>query len=198
MARKAAIPIPPRINDDLKNNDGRGLKLFLQSVKERLDALSTATTSTTTATPTVTILGGGSTGGNADTLDGFDSSAFAIKAENETITGTWTFSSSITANRFIETSDRRLKKFIKPLKNALDVVKSLVGVSYVRKDTDEHEIGFIAQDVKRVLPELVSQHGEYLGVNYSRIVAVLVEALKEQDKRITDLEAQITTMERIK
>jgi len=197
MVRKAAIPVPPRIVEDLKKNDGRTLKQFLQNLKERVDELTSAGTTSTSSSSSggVSIV---SSAGDAQTLDGFDSTAFAIKANDETITGAWTHTDTVTATQFVETSDRRLKKFIKRLKGAADIVKSLVGVSYVRKDTNEHEIGFIAQDVKKVLPELVSQQGDYLGVNYSRVVAVLVEAFKEQDKRIADLEAELVTLKRNK
>lgn len=197
MVRKAAIPVPPRIVEDLKKNDGRTLKQFLQNIKERVDELTTATTTSTSsgAAGGISIV---ASAGDAQTLDGLDSTAFAIKANNETITGAWTHTNTVTATQFIETSDRRLKKFIKRLKGAAEIIRSLVGVSYVRKDTNEHEIGFIAQDVKKVLPELVSQQGDYLGVNYSRVVAVLVEAFKEQDKRIADLEAELVTLKRMK
>lgn len=136
------------------------------------------------------------TGANADTLDGLDSTAFARKAINETITGTWTFNTSVTAAQFIETSDRRLKKNIKPIKKAMEFIRQLVGVTYVRKDSKEKEIGFIAQDVQGLFPELVSQQGKYLGINYSRLVAVLVEGMKEQDKRISTLESKIAAMKR--
>lgn len=195
MTRKAAIGVPPRIKDDILNNDGRTLKQFLQNLKERVDNLAAGNTSTIAPAGNTTII---AASGDADTLDGFDSSAFAIKANNETINGTWTYINPVTASQFIETSDKRLKKLIKPIKKAVEIVLNLSGVSYVRKDTKEKEIGFIAQDVQKVLPELVSEHGNYLGVNYSRIVAVLVEAVKEQQKKIEKLELLITIMERNK
>lgn len=135
-------------------------------------------------------------GGNATTLDGLDSTEFARKAIDETITGTWTFDTPVTAQQFIETSDRRLKKNIKPLGKVMQFIRSLVGVRYKRKDTGVEEIGFIAQDVQKLFPELVSQQGKYLGINYSRLVAVLVEGLKEQDKRISILEDKIAAMKR--
>lgn len=135
-------------------------------------------------------------GGNAATLDGFDSSDFARKAANEAISGTWTFANPVTASQFIETSDRRLKKHIKPIKKAMEFIRQLVGVSYVRKDSKEKELGFIAQDVQKIFPELVSQQGQYLGINYSRLVAVLVEGMKEQDKRISTLEAKLEAVKR--
>lgn len=197
MVRKAALGIPPRIKEDILTNDARTLKLFLQNIKERIEDLSsTIENLTTPVTTSVTANTVTSSVTDADTLDGFDSSAFARKAANETITGTWTHTSSVTATQFIETSDRRLKENIKPLEQALDIVKQLEGVSYLRKDTGENEIGFIAQDVQKVLPELVTEHSEYLGINYSRVVAVLVEAMKEQESRIKHLELKLANIER--
>lgn len=193
MVRRAAIGVPPRIKEDILENNGRTLKQFLQNIKERLDSIGTTTTS---SGGTTVVSGGGGSSSNANTLDGYDSSAFAIKANNETITGAWTHTASVTASQFIETSDRKLKKHIKPLKKALEIVLGLAGVSYTRKDTKEKEIGFIAQDVKKILPELVVEQGGTLGVNYSRVVAVLVEAIKEQNQRIDDLELQITKLQR--
>ena len=52
------------------------------------------------------------------------------------------------------------------------------------------QVGFLAQNVQEVLPELVSEGSDgYLGVDYSRLTPVLVEARKEQQARIDQLEA---------
>jgi len=84
-------------------------------------------------------------------------------------------------------SDKRFKKDVKPLENSLDKVSKLQGVSYL-PDTESSEnvvgankkIGFIAQDVEAVLPEVVSTDDKgYKGLAYDRITAVLVEAVKE-------------------
>jgi hypothetical protein len=191
MVTRAAVPVPPRITEDVVKGDSRNLRLFLENVRERLKTLESSTGESTTI-----VSGGGGSLTNADTLDGYDSSAFARKAANETITGTWTHNASVTATQFIETSDKRLKRNIKPLRRAAEMLCRLVGVSYIRRDTKEHEIGFIAQDVQEIFPELVSEQGEYLGVNYSRVVAILVEGFKEQQERIKDLELQVESLKR--
>jgi len=91
-------------------------------------------------------------------------------------------------------SDVRLKKDIKPIVSALDKVKNLNGVSFTWKKDNKKSIGFIAQEVEQVLPELVDTNPaiddptkEYKSVNYSNIVAVLVEAVKDQQKQIDEL-----------
>mgnify|MGYP003633180461 CR=1 FL=1 len=100
-------------------------------------------------------------------------------------------------------SDERLKENIVQLKGALDKVNSLRGVTFDWKDlTDEerktihsHEgsdIGVIAQEVQEQYPELVQQreHG-YLSVDYQKLTAVLIEAVKELSQKVTDLEHRI-------
>jgi len=90
-------------------------------------------------------------------------------------------------------SDERLKKNIEPLKAALEKVVSLNGVSYewkadVNNDrgfSKGREIGLIAQEVETVLPELVHTDSKgYKSLTYDRLVPVLIEAIKEQQKVI--------------
>ncbi len=82
-------------------------------------------------------------------------------------------------------SDKRLKENIKPIQSALEKVLGLNGVTYQWKDRkaggDQLRIGFIAQQVKEIVPELVynTGKGDYLGVHYSNAIPLLVEAIKE-------------------
>lgn len=92
-----------------------------------------------------------------------------------------------------QNSDRRLKTDIQDIDAPLDTVRALRGVTYAWKDRDTSEqIGFIAQEVEAVLPQLVSD-GEngYKSVSYANLTAVLVEAVKEQQKQIDSLEAKL-------
>lgn len=93
-------------------------------------------------------------------------------------------------------SDRRLKKDVKPLENALEKVMKLDGVNYKRigNDTDRVECGFIAQDLQEVIPEVVieqTDEDKTLAVDYAKLNAYLVEAIKEQQKMIEELKYQI-------
>lgn len=93
-------------------------------------------------------------------------------------------------------SDRRLKKDVKPLENALEKVMKLDGVNYKRigNDTDRVECGFIAQDLQEVIPEVVieqTDEDKTLAVDYAKMNAYLVEAIKEQQKMIEELKYQI-------
>ncbi len=101
-----------------------------------------------------------------------------VTATDVTVTGALT-----------ETSDIRLKENIKPLTNSLDKVMRLEGVSYNKIATPwTHEIGFIAQNVEEVLPELALTTSDgTLTVAYGRTVALLVEAIKELKEEIDSL-----------
>jgi hypothetical protein len=91
-------------------------------------------------------------------------------------------------------SSRRFKNNIRPLDGALDKVERLQGVSYQRKDDGKREIGVVAEDVDKIVPEVVSRDPkthEIQGVDYSRLAALLIEAVKAQQAEIRQLKAQI-------
>jgi hypothetical protein len=93
-------------------------------------------------------------------------------------------------------SDKRLKKNIKPITNALDIVEKLQGVHFDWKKDDEKSLGYIAQDVEKVLPEMVKEHehfgnGEYKTVNYAAMVSIMGEAIKELKAEVEELKKQI-------
>jgi hypothetical protein len=108
----------------------------------------------------------------------------------------------IIANSIAGSSDIRFKKNIKTVENALDKVKALRGVyfnwnkeAFPEKNFGaQDELGFIAQEVEKVVPEIVTKENtkdEYRSVKYDKLVALLVEAIKEQQKQIDSLKIQI-------
>jgi hypothetical protein len=91
-------------------------------------------------------------------------------------------------------SDARVKDNVKTIDNALEKVIKLRGVSYTRNDIEDKssKIGVIAQEVLKVLPEVVSQdENDKYSVSYGNITGVLIEAIKEQQKQIDDLKLQM-------
>ena len=102
-------------------------------------------------------------------------------------------------------SDKRLKRNIKPIENPIEKLKQINGVTFdwseeylnqrggedgffVRK----HDIGFIAQEVQAVLPEIVGERKDhFLGLKYDRMTVLLAEAVKEQQVQIEAQQAQI-------
>jgi|688.fasta_scaffold260133_1 hypothetical protein len=89
-------------------------------------------------------------------------------------------------------SDIKVKTNIKPLENSLEKVLQLRGVEYDRKDLERHEVGMIAQEVEKVIPELVQQDSEGFKIlHYKNLTAVLVEAVKEQQEQINSLKQTV-------
>tara|TARA_R110000772_G_scaffold82445_2_gene174870 strand:+ start:1899 stop:4802 length:2904 start_codon:yes stop_codon:yes gene_type:complete len=101
-------------------------------------------------------------------------------------------SGTMQAGTFNTTSDRNTKKDIKPIENALEKVQQLGGYSFTFKETDEKSSGVIAQEVQKVMPELVQEGGEgHLTVQYGNMVGLLIEAIKEQQAQIDALTAKL-------
>jgi hypothetical protein len=91
-------------------------------------------------------------------------------------------------------SSRRWKRNIEPIEGSLDKVMNLRGVSFNWKENGKEDIGLIAEEVAEVIPEVVAfeENGEDAqSVDYSRLVALLIEATKEQQTEIEELKAEI-------
>jgi hypothetical protein len=89
-------------------------------------------------------------------------------------------------------SDIRVKENIKTIDNALDKVKALRGVEYNKIDNSEKSVGVIAQEIEEVIPEVVREDDQGMkSVAYGNITAVLIEAIKEQQKQIDELKKQL-------
>lgn len=97
------------------------------------------------------------------------------------LNGDFTATGNITAY-----SDERLKDNIRTVDNALQMVSDMRGVFY---DKDgEASVGVIAQEMQKVLPEVVVANNDYLSVAYGNIVGVLIEAIKELKTKVEELQ----------
>ena len=123
---------------------------------------------------------------NACVLFAAGATKLTTTAAGVSITGDMTASGNVTAY-----SDARLKEDVRVIPDALNKVVQLRGVTFKRKDTGEHQVGVIAQEVQKVLPEAVIQSEEYLSVAYGNLVGLLIEAIKELDAKIKVLEARV-------
>ncbi|MCG5643660.1 tail fiber domain-containing protein [Flavobacteriaceae bacterium LSUCC0859] len=101
-------------------------------------------------------------------------------------------------------SDRRLKTDIKSVANGLSTVMKLNPVSYNKRlsfDTEEYnkkEIGFIAQEVQEILPDLVSvgpDENKTLSLDYNSLIPILTKAIQEQQVLIEALKAKVERLE---
>ena len=114
-----------------------------------------------------------------------------------TFTGTVTVAElsatgNITSPYFYSESDANLKKDVTPIIDALSSVQALSGVNFTWKHNDIKAIGLIAQEVEQVLPVVVGVSPEgYKTVQYNSIIAVLIEAVKDQQKQIDELRLKL-------
>ena len=103
-------------------------------------------------------------------------------------------------------SDRRWKENIKPIDNALNKILKIGGYTFDWKELSEeerktqhgnegHDIGVIAQEVEEVLPEVVTtRENGFKGVKYDKMVALLIEGMKEQQSQIEELKSEISKL----
>lgn len=92
----------------------------------------------------------------------------------------------VTCNSLTELSSKRYKEDITEMRSQLNNLKKLKPVMYKRKETGKEEIGLIAEDVAEVYPEFVRfVDGKAEGINYSKMVSVLVQTINEMEDRLT-------------
>ena len=102
--------------------------------------------------------------------------------------------SIVAAGNVTAYSDIRVKDNIEPIHNALDKLGQINGVTYTRTDLDDKErkyAGVIAQEIEQVLPEAVFDNGKVKAVDYNATIALLIEAVKEQQGQINELKLTI-------
>ena len=98
-------------------------------------------------------------------------------------------SDDITAFATYSTSDINLKKDIVNLDKCLDIIEKLNPVGFKWKKDDKDEVGFIAQEVEELIPEIVEEVNGYKVISESNIIAYLVGAIQELDKELRMLES---------
>ena len=99
-------------------------------------------------------------------------------------------SGAVKANSFISYSSIRYKKDVKVLDDPMSVIQNLKGVSFKWKDSGQEDFGFIAEDVGKVLPGIVSwddNKKDAQGMEYLKLISFLVEASKKQNSEINEL-----------
>jgi hypothetical protein len=131
-----------------------------------------------------------------------------LTVSGATATGALTVTGAITATGDITaffTSDKRHKNNIQTIPNALEKVTKLNGVTWEWND-DVNEVtkstpktGLIAQEVQEVLPEVVKTRDDgFLALDYSKMMGLLVEAIKEQQTQIHSLTIEIEKLKESK
>jgi hypothetical protein len=114
----------------------------------------------------------------------------SLTNNNATFGGSITCPGNITAS-----SDAKLKENVSVIENAIDKVKQIRGVTYTRNDLGDdikRHAGVIAQEVEKVLPEVVDENDKgFKTVAYGNMIGLLIEAIKEQQKQIDELKAAL-------
>jgi hypothetical protein len=103
------------------------------------------------------------------------------------------------ANSWTTFSDERFKKDIISIDDALDKIDHINGYYYNWKNGEDktRQAGLLAQEVEEVLPEIVSTDGQgYKSVDYGKMNALLLQALKEQQQLVKKLEKRVSDLER--
>jgi len=104
----------------------------------------------------------------------------------------------IVSGDVVVSSDSRLKANIVSLGSTLSRLLLIDGKSYTMKKDGKQKIGVLAQDIQKVFPELVSEDNkEMLAVNYLGLVPVLINALKEQDDKMSQQQSEIEKLKEI-
>ena len=96
------------------------------------------------------------------------------------------------------TSDKRFKENVKRIENALEKIKTIGGYSFDWREEgfEAHgfkgsDVGVIAQEIESVLPEIVKVKANgFKGVRYEKIIALVIEAIKELDDKVEQLKKQ--------
>jgi hypothetical protein len=174
------IKSPSTVNNTLAVQHSSGTNSIL--VRENTNGYTAFgdTTNTASGSPTETI---DVNGNGRFRIIGSGASAGALH---------YTSNGTLTTN----TSDARLKKNIEPLSSSLHKIQKLQGVSFDWVDENDKSgthLGFIAQDVEQVIPEVVFENPAdgYKGINYQEIIPMLVESIKEQQAEISLLKKEI-------
>jgi len=102
-------------------------------------------------------------------------------------------SGTLYASVFNSLSDRDYKDNIATIPNAMSYIEQMNGVSFNWKDTGNKSYGLIAQELQNIVPELVD-NGDKKTVNYSGIIAFLINALKEQQQQIDTLQQAVNEL----
>ena len=101
---------------------------------------------------------------------------------------------NVKATNFNTTSDQNLKTNIHKIENPLEKVVEIRGVNFEWKQNNKSSVGVIAQEVEKVLPELVTDSGTKT-VNYNGLIGLLIEVVKEQQEQINSLNSRLSKLE---
>lgn len=169
-------------NERMRIKSGGNVGVGTTSPGARLDVTDTSTTTSAIIVPRA----GNFTGTNVDGMVRYNTTSTLFEFRQN---GAWV--------NYTTVSDGRLKTNIEPVTQGLDIVNRLNPVFYdwdrnnpkATSFEDKHQVGFIAQEVEKVLPEVVNKGGDgYRSLEYGKMVAVVVDAVKTLYSRVLGIE----------
>jgi hypothetical protein len=101
-----------------------------------------------------------------------------------TVEGDAIITGIITCTDINSTSDENLKKNIQKLNNSIEILKRINPVSFNWKDNGRKSYGVIAQELEKVLPELIGEMNEHKTVSYTPLIALLINAVLELNEKL--------------
>jgi hypothetical protein len=135
-----------------------------------------------------------------------DNAGAFTEAAKAQMNGAFAFSvfGSLWANGVTYASDERFKQNITAIQSPLQKLLQINGVEYEMKInefaknhfTPGRQIGLLAQNVEKVVPEAVNEMDGYKGVDYAKLVPLLIEAIKEQNKKVDDQEQKMKDLQK--
>ena len=157
------------------------------------DAFKVLFNGNTTVAGDITVTGNDMTFGNGETISNASDGTVTITSGTVSLSSNATIGNDLTVSGdVVVSSDARLKANIVSLGATLAKLLLIDGKTYTMKKDGKQKIGVLAQDIQNVFPELVSEDAnEMLAVNYQGLVPVLINALKEQDDKISRLEVLV-------
>ena len=173
---------------------GGGSTTFIENTGGVLDILGT------NSQINLTSVGGTFTASFSDTIitpGTFESvgvTTLASDGDDTSTGGALRVGGTANATKFSTTSDERLKKNIKKIESPLEVLAGIEGVKFNWINDGSLDVGVIAQDVERCLPEAVSEYNGTKSVNYNGVIGLLVEAVKELSKDNQLLKMEIESL----
>ena len=108
--------------------------------------------------------------------------------------GDLTVTGKVRAAKYSTVSDERLKKDIRKIDSPLEVLAGIEGVIFNWIEDNSRDVGLIAQDVERALPQAVQEINDVKSVNYNGVIGLLVEAVKELSAENQMLRMDVSSM----
>ena len=184
------------VADNSHNHTSGNISDFAEAVADTIGAMVTSNTETgisvtyqdadntldfaLSADPTITLSGDVSGSGNMTNLGNVN-----IAVDVSSITGNLGVSGTVTAADFNTTSDISLKQNINVIDSALSKISQLNGYTFNWKNNDKEAVGIMAQEVEKVLPQIVATGEDgYKKVSYDSLIPLLIEAVKELSAKV--------------